>query len=196
MALNFDIVTGRTCILLLGIEAWFLTDLYNHLKSMAPLPYGPMTVPTVALELQAIWIHENIMKLTDQIYAIEATTGMRQFKQQPIENEPRGETWKSIDLISITRDLSSLLSRLAFFKLQAESGLSRIQQTKSGTEVLIAMLKKKRECSRIKDQYRVVSKLEDLRNWYFGIKVRGSYLSERATAQTQTVRDLACLNHM
>jgi len=41
------------------------------------MPYGPMVIPKIALELQANWFSGTIKKLQNQIHDIEVTTGMR-----------------------------------------------------------------------------------------------------------------------
>jgi hypothetical protein len=62
---------------------------------------------------------------------------MRQFKNLETHSENGSQTWKNLDLIPITRDLSSMLSRFAFLKLQAETGSYLTQQMKLTIESLI-----------------------------------------------------------
>lgn len=151
------------------------------------MPYGPMVIPTIALDLQANWFSGTIKKLQDQIYDIEATTGMRRDHNLTEDAETATEAWKRLDLISITRDLSSFLSRLAFLKMQAETGAYLMQQMEAASTSLL------KSCDDVSSQYNLdslsgnIQKGEEIQSWFLGIGARCIYLSERTAAQTQTV---------
>lgn len=151
------------------------------------MPYGPMVIPTVALELQANWFSGTIKKMHDQIRDIEATTGMRRALNPTEDAEMETEAWKRLDLISITRDLSSFLSRLAFLKLQAETGAYLVQQMGAASTSLLESCKDVSSQSNLNSLSGNVQKVEEIRSWLFGIGARCNYLSERTAAQTQTV---------
>ncbi|KAI0170422.1 hypothetical protein BJ166DRAFT_194826 [Pestalotiopsis sp. NC0098] len=153
MGVAFNFVTGHTRILLFGVEPWFVSRLFDYLGSMTPLPEGPMLVPTIAMELQALWFSNTIKDCRSQIYAIETATGMRQ-------GFSNSQDWKNLDLISITRDLSSFLSRSA------------------------------KQTAFCNDQFDIILKLEQIQSMYHGIAARCQYLTDRATAQSQTVHCL------
>jgi hypothetical protein len=154
---------------------------------MPPLPYGPMVIPAVAMEVQAQRFNIVIKDCHDYIHSIEATTRMRQFNYPHEKRGMSPQDWRSLDLISITRDLSSFLSRFAFLQLQAETGTYLLEQMARTTELLIENLGKNQTGSFIHDQYEIISKLEDIQSWYLGISARCRYLMERITAQSQTV---------
>jgi hypothetical protein len=151
------------------------------------MPYGPMVIPTVALELQANWFSGTIKKLQDQIHDIETTTGMRRGHNQTEVEEIETEAWKRLDLISITRDLSSFLSRLAFLKLQAETGAYLVQQMGAASASLLESCSEVSSQSNLNSLSRNIQKVEEIRSWFLGIGARCNYLSERTAAQTQTV---------
>ena len=154
---------------------------------MSSQPYGPMVVPTVAMELQAHWFNATIKKCQDGIHAIETATGMRQFNYSHERGDKSPQDWKSLDLIATTRDLSSFLSRFAFLKLQAETGAYLVQQMTQTTESLIEKLCEDQPASHTDDQYDIILKLQHVRSWYLGIAARCQYLTERTAAQSQTV---------
>jgi plasmid maintenance system killer protein len=100
------------------------------------------------------------------------------------------DSWKNLDLISITRDLSSFLSRFAFLKLQATTVSYLIEQMKLSTESLLKELgddHEQKSQDRLNDQYDIISKLEATQSWYLSLTARCTYLSERTSTQTQTV---------
>ncbi|GAW17429.1 hypothetical protein ANO14919_068860 [Xylariales sp. No.14919] len=186
IALTFGISTGKTRALIFGAEPWVVSNLFQSMTSMTPHSYGPMVIPAVAMELQAQWFNDTVRNLQDHIHSIETITGMRQFNFPHEVKGPSPQDWKTLDLISITRDLSSFLSRFAFLNLQAETGAYLVDRMIKTTELFIG----RREKNHIKassDQYSVISKLEEVQSWYLGLKARCRYLSERASAQNQTV---------
>ena len=188
MAVTFNIKTGKTCILIFGAQPWSLSDLFSCLGSMSRLPYGPMFVPAVALELQARWFNETVNSCHSKIYDIETATGMRRF--EGLQNDGRSEIqdWKAIDLIDITRDLNSLLSRVAFLKLQCETGGYLTQQMQVSIGFLKTRLEKGQAQFSVETQDDTISKLEHIHSWYSGIAARLRYLTERIEAQIRTVR--------
>ncbi|ETS85343.1 hypothetical protein PFICI_03368 [Pestalotiopsis fici W106-1] len=82
----------------------------------------------MAMELQAQWFSKTIKRCHDGVRAIESATGMRQFNHPHEKPDGAIEDWKDLDLISITRELSSFVSRFAFIKLQAETGEYLLEQ--------------------------------------------------------------------
>ncbi len=186
VAITFHVRTGKTRVLLFGLETELLSELFAYLGAMSPLPYGPMVIPAATMELQAQRFNRTVQGCHDSIYNIEAATGMRQFNYS-FEQRGSRQDWKSLDLISITRELSSFLSRFAFLKLQAETGVYLIQQMAQTTQSLIERLDHDATRSHRNDQHRIASKLGDMQSWYLGIAARCRYLHERTTAQTQTV---------
>ncbi len=92
---------------------------------MSPQAHGPMLVPTVALELQAQGFSTTIKNCHDRIYSIETATGMRQFNYPHERKGTDTQDWKCLDLISITRDLSSFLSGFAFLKMGGTQSIPR-----------------------------------------------------------------------
>lgn len=187
-ALTFGLRTGKVRALIFGVEGpiWELFDYSEHLS---PLPFGPMTIPTIALELQVQSLNETIRTCQNQIHDIENLTGMRQFNWAHEGNENQMQDWKSLDLIDVTRNLSGLLSRFAHLSLQAETGAYLVHQMQLSTEFLKAELERMREeKSKIDNQHDIISKLEDIKSWYLGIQACCRYLTQRTQAQTQTVR--------
>ncbi|KAI0413477.1 hypothetical protein F5X98DRAFT_366552 [Xylaria grammica] len=186
IALTFGISTGKTRALIFGAEPWVVSNLFQSMTSMTPHSYGPMVIPAVAMELQAQWFNDTVRNLQDHIHSIETTTGMRQFNFPHEVKGPSPQDWKTLDLISITRDLSSFLSRFAFLNLQAETGAYLVDRMIKTTELFIDR-REKNHSKASSDQYSVISKLEEVQSWYLGLKARCRYLSERASAQNQTV---------
>lgn len=93
-----------------------------------------------------------------------------------------------MDLIDVTRSLSSFLSRFAHLKLQAQTGAYLIHQMQLSAKVLKAELERRKvKESKVKDQDDILSTLEDNGSWYLGIQARCRYLTERTQAQVQTV---------
>jgi hypothetical protein len=187
MALSFNIKTGQTRVLIFGAQSWSLSEMFTFLGYISPLPYGPMFVPTVAMELQAKWFNGTINSCHGKIYDIETTTGMRRFYGLSDNDQTAIQDWKKLDLIDIARDLNSILSRLAFLKLQAETGAYLIEKMQLSVKVLKGKLEKERECFRRETQDHILSKLEYIQSWFLGIKARCCYLIERTQAQVQTV---------
>jgi hypothetical protein len=146
-----------------------------------------MAVPAMAMELQAQGFSLTIKNCQDRIHSIETATGMRQFNYPHEGKGTSAQDWRSLDLISITRDLSSFLSRFAFLKMQAETGAYLVQQMARTTELLIEMMDKDHMPFDTDNQYKIISKLEHIQSWYLGIAARCRYLSERTNAQSQTV---------
>ena len=187
MALTFNLEIGQVRVLIFGPEGP-LSDLIDCLDHMSPLPYGPLIIPTVALELQAKAFNDTIKTCHNQIHEIEYLTGMRQFNHPHEFNERTTHDWKSLDLIGVTRDLSGFLSRFAHLKMQAEIGAYLIHQLRLSAERLIAKLQSRKEQqTRIDDQHAILSQLADTESWYLGIQARCRYLAERTQAQVQTV---------
>ncbi|RWA09417.1 hypothetical protein EKO27_g5688 [Xylaria grammica] len=191
IALTFSMSTGKTRALIFGAEHWVVSNLFQSMASMPTYPYGPMVIPAVALELQAQWFNDTVRNLQDHIHSIETITGMRQFNFPHEVKGPSPQDWKTLDLISITRDLSSFLSRFAFLKLQAETGAYLVDRMIQTTELFVDKIEKnhreKEPINMSSDQNSVISKLEEVQSWYLGLKARCRYLSERASAQNQTV---------
>ena len=160
------------------------------------MPYGPMVIPKIALELQANWFSGTIKKLQNQIHDIEVTTGMRRDHNRTEVAETETKAQKSLYLISITRDLSSFLSRLAFLKLQAETGAYLVQQMGAASKSLLE------SCSDISSQFNInslsqnIQKVEETRSSFLRIGARCNYLSKRTAAQTQTVQPAPHSNTM
>ena len=154
---------------------------------MSALPFGPLFVPAVAMELQAKWFNDTVNSCHSRIYDIETATGMRRFDNLQNGHPAEIQDWKSIDLIDITRDINSLLSRVAFLKLQSKTGVYLIQQMQISINSLKSRLENERDQFKIETQDDIISKLEHLQSWYSGIIARLSYLTERIKAQVQTV---------
>ncbi|PQE31549.1 Mg2+ transporter -like Zinc transport protein [Rutstroemia sp. NJR-2017a WRK4] len=93
------------------------------------------------------------------------------------------EDWKSLDLVPITGELSSLLSRLSFLKMQAETTLYLIQRIQRYIEARPWYMN-------TDDQYELVSKIEDAQGGYHGLSAQYDYLIQRTSAQTETVYSL------
>ena len=166
-----------------------LSDLFDYLDYISPLPFGPLIIPTIALELQVEGFNETIKSCQVQIHDIENKTGMRQYNYAYECNGLETQDWRSLDLIDITRNLSGFLSRFAFLKLQAETAAYLVHQMQLSAEILKTELERSQEAkSKIDSQHDIQSKLEDLGNWYRGIQARCCYLTERTQAQVQTVR--------
>lgn len=165
-----------------------LSELFDCLDYISPLPFGPIIIPTIALELQVKSFNETIKNCQNQIHDIEYLTGMRQFNHPYECNEIKTHDWTSLDLIDITRNLSGFLSRFAHLKLQAQTGAYLIHQMQLSVNFLRTELERRKdEETKISNQDDVLSRLEDNGSWYLGIQARCRYLSERTQAQVQTV---------
>ncbi|KAH6653381.1 hypothetical protein BKA67DRAFT_318626 [Truncatella angustata] len=186
IGLTYSIQSGQTRILLFGVESWFLSQLFEYLRSMSPLPCGPMVVPTIAMELQAQWFSRTIKRCQDGVHSIETATGMRQFNYPHEEPDELAKDWKYLDLISITRELSGFLSRFAFIKLQADTGEYLLEQMAKTTLSLMHEAHQ-HQSAFYDDQRDIIHKIEEHQSLYKGIAARCRYLTERATAQSQTV---------
>ena len=151
-----------------------------------------MAVPMAAMELQAQGFTTTIKNCQGRIHAIETATGMRQFNFPHEGNGTGTQDWRSLDLVSVTRDLSSFMSRFAFLKMQAETGAYLVQQMAQTTKSFIGTIDKSQIGLETENQRDIISKLEHIESWYLGIAARCRYLSERTTAQSQTVRSLPC----
>ncbi|KAI0458931.1 hypothetical protein F5B21DRAFT_527748 [Xylaria acuta] len=190
IALTFSSSTGKTRALIFGAGPRAVSNLFQFLACMPSHPYGPMVIPAVAMELQVQWFNDTIKSLQDHIHLIETSTGMRQIDFPHELKCASLQNWKSLDLISITRDLSSIISRIAFLKLQAETGVYLVDRMRKTTELLIEETEKnygEEHSDMASDQGSVISKLEEVQSWYLGLAARCHYLTERAAAQNQTV---------
>ncbi|KAI0096585.1 hypothetical protein GGR51DRAFT_543135 [Nemania sp. FL0031] len=185
IALTFNVNTGKIRALIFGAESGLLTRLFEHLGYVSTRPFWPMLIPILAMELQAHWFSRTLMKCQDNIHSIEASTGMRQFNYSHEKREPTPPDWKTLDLIAITRDLSSFLSRIAFLEMQAETSAYLMQQI-AETTALITKTSALDESS-IDSLYKVSPRLENVRNLYLGLASRCRYLTKRTNAQAQTV---------
>lgn len=188
MAITFNFKTGQLRGLIFGTEGP-LSDLFECLDHISPLPYGPFIIPTVALELQAKCFNDTIRTCQNQIHEIEYLTGMRQFNHAHESIGRTTQDWESLDLIDITRNLSGFLSRFAHLTLQAETGAYLVHQLQLSTNLLTTKLQThKAQQGKIDDQHAIQSQLADTESWYLGIQARCRYLTERTRAQVQTVR--------
>ncbi|CAI7582028.1 unnamed protein product [Penicillium bialowiezense] len=177
--------TGKTRILIFGAQVWSLSELFNYLE-LADLSSGivSISIPTAVLELQAQWFTGTIDRMRHRIRSIEDTTGMRK-PINPQDLQQPAQDWKELDMVPITGELSSLLSRLSFLKMQAEATSYLIQRMHQYTEALID--KSVGELNyMIRDQHEIFVKLENARGWYHGIMAQCDYLIRRTTAQTET----------
>ncbi len=166
-----------------------LSELFDCLDHISPLPFGPLIIPTIALELQVKGFNETTKSCQNQIHDIEYLTGMRQFDLSYECNKTKTQDWKSLDLIDVTRNLSSFLSRFAHLKLQAQTGAYLVHQMQLSAKFLKAELERRKdEESKVNNQDDILSTLEDNASWYLGIETRCRYLTERTQAQVQTVR--------
>ena len=187
IALTFSFTTGKVRALIFGVEGP-VSELFDYLEYLSPLPFGPMIIPTIALELQLKRFNDTIKTCQNQIHDIENLTGMRQFNHSHEGDDAQMHDWKCLDLIDVTRSLSGFLSRFAHLNLQAETGAYLVHQMQLSTEFFKAELERmKEEKSKIDNQHEITSKLEDNKSWYVGIQARCRYLTERTQAQTQTV---------
>lgn len=187
MAITFDLERGLVRILIFGTEESIL-ELLDSLDQMSPLLYGPFIIPAVALEFQAKRFGDTIGVCHRQIHDIEYLTGMRQINHPDECSENTLRDWKKLDLIGVTRDLSSFLSRFAHLKLQADTGAYLLQQIHGSVELLRATLQRRVEHQRnIEDQNIIISQLVNTESWYLGIQARLRYLTERSQAQVQIV---------
>lgn len=187
MALSFNIKTGKTRMLIFGAQPWSLTEMFNYLDSISPLPFGPMLLPTIVIELQAKWFSGTINDVHRRIFDIETVTGIRRFLNSFDNDSARLEGWKKLDLIDITRDLNSILSRLAFLKLQSETSAYLVDRMYISVVALKEKLEEDKQSHRSSAQDYTLSKLEFIESWITGIKARCSYLTDRTQAQVQTV---------
>ncbi|KAK3988827.1 putative Mg2+ transporter-like zinc transport protein [Cladorrhinum sp. PSN332] len=187
IAMAYGFQTRKTRVLIFGADSSSLSELFASLRSTSPQAYGPMAVSAAAMELQAQGFTMTITNYQGRIHAIETATGMRQFNFPHEGNGTDTQDWKSLDLISVTRDLSSFLSRFAFLKMQAETGAYLVQQMARTTESFTGRIDKSQTELETENQRDIISKLEHIESWYLGIAARCRYLSERTTAQSQTV---------
>jgi hypothetical protein len=187
MALSFDIKTGKTRVLIFGAQSWSLSEMFTYVSSASRLPLGPIFVPAIAMELQAKWFTGTINKCHAKIYDIESTTGMRRLLDSASDNPGIIQDWKKLDLIDIARELNSILSRLAFFKLQVDTSTYLVEKLEQSFKCIKEALEKHGESFQNEAEDRILLKLEHIQSWFFGINARCVYLSERAQAQVQTV---------
>lgn len=179
--------TGKTQVLIFGAQAWSISELFDCLESTEFfLEHALVSIPTTVLELQARWFTRTINNLRYRIRGIEDTTGMRKPISQQDSQQPT-QDWKDIDLVPITSELSSLLSRFSFLKMQAETGLYLIQRMQCHTESLVNKPDGKPGYLNSKDQHKLFSELGDTRGWYLGLVAQCNYLIQRTSAQTETV---------
>jgi hypothetical protein len=105
----------------------------------------------------------------------------------PQDSQQPTQDWKDIDLVPITGELSSLLSRFSFLKMQAETGLYLIKRMQWYTESLVNKPDGKPGYLNSKDQHKLFSELENARGWYLELVAQCNYLIQRTSAQTETV---------
>ncbi|KAI0855084.1 hypothetical protein F4860DRAFT_507727 [Xylaria cubensis] len=110
IAMTTNPETSRMCVLILGL----------HVASALT------AIPAAAMELQAQQFNNINNGVQEQIGSIEITTRMGQFHYPFETRNTSSRDWKRLDSILTTRDLSSLLSRLAFLELQAETRASLV----------------------------------------------------------------------
>ncbi|KAI1358310.1 hypothetical protein F5Y08DRAFT_333208 [Xylaria arbuscula] len=173
IALTFNVKSGKSRALIFGAESGLLTRLFERMGGVSTRKYWPMLIPILAMEVQ------------DGIYSIESRTGMRRFNYSLEKRDSSPQDWKTLDLISITRDLSSFLSRMAFLEMQAETSAYLMQQIAQTTESITEISASDERC--IDDPYEVSPRLENARNLYLGLASRCRYLTKRTNAQAQTV---------
>ncbi|KGO48624.1 Mg2+ transporter protein, CorA-like/Zinc transport protein ZntB [Penicillium expansum] len=189
--------TGQTRILIFGAQAWSLSELFDYLESADASLAANMSIsiPASALELQAWWFTGTMNSLKSRIRTIENTTGMR----KPINHEDLQQSsphWQDLDMVPLLGELSSLLSRLSFLKMQAETALyliQRMQQYTEGQQYSEAVADKTVEVHQFpshEDQKELLVKLENARGWYLGLVTQGEYLMRRTSAQTDTIHSL------
>lgn len=189
MAVTCSLSTGKTRILIFGAHPSSVLELFVYLRSVPTERYSPMMVPALAMEIQAQSFSTTLNQCQDGIRNIEKTTGMRQFNHPHERNTTSTQHWKELDLIAITRDLSGFLSRFAFLKMQAETGAYLVEQMIRTMDTLIERGGRSRVESDTCENHNmlVAPKLEHIQSWYLGIAARCRYLSERTSAQSQTV---------
>lgn len=179
--------TGKIRILIFGAQTWSLSELFSYLET-ADISLGDLSIsiPTSALELQAQWFTRTINSLRHRVRFIEDTTGMRK-PISPQDLRQPAQDWKELDMVPMTGELSSLLSRFSFLKMQAETALYLIQRMYQHTEALVGTPVGRPGCA-IHDQQGLFIKLENARGCYLGLVAQCDYLMRRTSAQTETVR--------
>jgi hypothetical protein len=189
MAITFCEATGQSRILIIGVDKPFLLELYSHVEKMSQMAW-PLGVPAIAMELQARALTASVQSCQDRIRSIETLTGMRQSIHPHERNDAgaRDQDWKSLDLVDITRDLSSLLSRSAFIRMQADTGAYLLRQMARTLEAWPGRSVEVHSQDMSGHQYDLLSKLRHIESWLLGLDARCRYLSERTAAQSQTVR--------
>lgn len=176
--------SGKTRILIFGAQAWSVSQLFDYLES-ANLSLGnnSISIATAVLDLQAQWFNGTINSLKQRVGDIEDTTGMR----KPINHEDLqqpAQDWKDLDMVPITGELSSLLSRISFLKMQAETALYLIQRMHHHAGILTD-----KTVGRLgypdHEDYELFNRLESTRGWFIGLIAQCDYLARRTSAQLQ-----------
>lgn len=177
--------TGKTRILIFGAQGWSVSQLFDSLES-ANLSFGDNTIfiPAAVLDLQAHWFNGTINSLKQRVGEIEDTTGMR----KPINHDDLqhpAPDWKDLDMVPITGELSSLLSRISFLKMQTETALYLIQrmhhQTRARTDKTVRRFRYQNH------EHELFTRLESTRGWFIGLMAQCDYLARRTSAQSETV---------
>ncbi|KAJ3567048.1 hypothetical protein NPX13_g6906 [Xylaria arbuscula] len=183
IALTFNVKSGKSRALIFGADYGLLTGLFECMGGISTRRYWPMLIPILAMEVQVHSFNRGLMVCHDGIYSIESRTGMRRFDYSLENSSP--QDWKTLDLISITRDLSSFLSIAAFLEMQAETSAYLMQQIAQTTESITEVSASDERY--IDHLYEVSPRLENARNLYLGLASRCRYLTKRINAQAQTV---------
>jgi hypothetical protein len=155
--------------------------MFDIISSSSNLSTGPMCIPLIAMQLQARWFTDTINELHSNIYDVETSTGMRRFDNSN-KNSPEKQDWRQLNLIDFTRSLNSILTRLAFLRLQAETSCYLIEQMQISTKAIETT-----NSTVAREESYLYHKANYIQGLFRGIKARCNYLTERVQAQVQTV---------
>jgi hypothetical protein len=147
IALSFSFRTSKLRALIFDIKGP-LSELFNYLKHISPLSFEPIIISAAALKLQVEQFNEIIKSCQAQLHDIETLTEMRQFNHAFECNHTRTKNWRILNLIDLTRNLSSFLSRFAFLKLQAKIEAYLVRQMQLFVEFLKSELKRMKEAKK------------------------------------------------
>lgn len=179
IALSFSFRTNKLRVLIFDIKE-SLSELFDYLKHISSLSFESIIISATALKLQIERFNEIIKSCQTQLYDIETLIEMRQFNHTFECNHTRTKNWRILNLIDVTRNLSSFLSRFAFLKLQAKIEVDLVRQMQLFVEFLKSELKRMKEAkSKIDNQRDILFKLEQSVSWYLDIQTRCRYFIER-----------------
>jgi hypothetical protein len=190
LAITFQPRLALTTALIVGLSKDEVKDLWVKLLFMKSYIHAPMVLPTLLVETKSVWLYERLNLCHEGISKIKGLTRMdvNSLVDPAMGEKPDGSTADSYDIVTISRGLTQLSTKLAQCDKQCEVLVEIMEYLDQAGRDCVEATPKLRQDDIAEANELLLAMNTSLIRFTRSAQARTEYLSRRAAAYVQTVR--------